>query len=330
MAGMSHNLGGWSNPRLLKNLVQQWDNDSFAQLVHPHWLDYEQASDTFHILSGSLILVVGIAAIFGNSLVIHIFLATKSLKSKSNALVINLAICDLTMASILTPMYAASSFKFRWLFGYNVPREPLLESLQAPSSISSGNKRREQQVQSAKIILLVICGWALAWTPYTISSLLGVSGAHSYYTPLVCHLPAIFAKTSAAYNPISMAMDVQHYPPVPPADLFSPFSSIRLQEFTLPPSSVPAGQRRPRLLSFSPSSPCPQKFRWPIDNDLYTWSADFSSPAPQYLPARPSQHCEPPTSQCAGSTRTDQSADRSLQAQIGHHGPCCAQWSWQL
>ena len=58
-------------------------------------------------------------------------------------------------------------------------------------------------MKSAKISFFVVVGWALAWTPFTIVSLLGIFGAYSYLTPAACHFPAIFAKTASVYNPIS-------------------------------------------------------------------------------------------------------------------------------
>ena len=62
-----------TNPRLLSELARIWSNTPFAALIRPHWLQYEQASESFHLLSGLLILAMGIAAVLGNGFVIYSF-----------------------------------------------------------------------------------------------------------------------------------------------------------------------------------------------------------------------------------------------------------------
>ena len=43
--------------------------------------------------------------------------------------------------------------------------------------------------------------WLLAWTPYAIVSLIGISGHGDLLTPTATVIPALFAKLSACINP---------------------------------------------------------------------------------------------------------------------------------
>nr|QYF06618.1 rhabdomeric opsin [Macrobiotus sp.]QYF06621.1 rhabdomeric opsin [Macrobiotus sp.] len=63
--------------------------------------------------------------------------------------------------------------------------------------------KRRVDVKTTKTSVLVVIGWCVAWTPYTVIALLGILTDRSLLTPQVAHLPALFAKTAAVYNPIS-------------------------------------------------------------------------------------------------------------------------------
>ncbi|GAV04561.1 hypothetical protein RvY_14828 [Ramazzottius varieornatus] len=85
-----------------------------------------------------------------------------------------------------------------------VIRGNVLSTLYAGRSMSFtvGKRQEMQQTKSAKTSFFVVAGWAIAWTPYAIVSLLAILGATEYITPVICQIPAIFAKTAAVYNPI--------------------------------------------------------------------------------------------------------------------------------
>nr|QYF06620.1 rhabdomeric opsin [Macrobiotus sp.] len=69
-------------------------------------------------------------------------------------------------------------------------------------SISRYGKHK-MDVKTTKTSALIVIGWCVAWTPYTVVALLGIFSDRSHLTPLAAHLPALFAKTAAVYNPIS-------------------------------------------------------------------------------------------------------------------------------
>ncbi|EDO31648.1 predicted protein, partial [Nematostella vectensis] len=66
----------------------------------------------------------------------------------------------------------------------------------------SHNKRAllRKHIQSAVFFLLLIAGYLMAWTPYTIATLSMVSGAKVSDNGLM--IPSLFAKTSFVLNPI--------------------------------------------------------------------------------------------------------------------------------
>nr|QYF06617.1 rhabdomeric opsin [Macrobiotus sp.] len=75
-------------------------------------------------------------------------------------------------------------------------------SADVQKSISRYGKHR-MDVKTTKTSALIVIGWCVAWTPYTVVALLGIFSDRSQLTPLASHLPALFAKTAAVYNPIS-------------------------------------------------------------------------------------------------------------------------------
>ena len=59
----------------------------------------------------------------------------------------------------------------------------------------------------AKIVFGLVFFWVMAWTPYTVVSLLGISGYSSLLTPLSSMLPALFAKTAACVDPFIYSLN---------------------------------------------------------------------------------------------------------------------------
>lgn len=57
------------------------------------------------------------------------------------------------------------------------------------------------ELSIAKIAVGLVALWLVAWTPYAVVALMGVSGHHHFLTPGVTMLPALFAKLSACINP---------------------------------------------------------------------------------------------------------------------------------
>ncbi|XP_050161498.1 melanopsin [Myiozetetes cayanensis] len=73
--------------------------------------------DHAHYTIGIVILIVGITGTLGNSLVFYAFCRTRSLRTPSNMLIINLAISDLLMSITQSPVFFINSLHKRWIFG---------------------------------------------------------------------------------------------------------------------------------------------------------------------------------------------------------------------
>ena len=67
------------------------------------------------------------------------------------------------------------------------------------------------EIRIAKIAIMNVTLWLMAWTPFAVVSLIGTWGNTALITPLVCELPVILAKTSCAYNPIIYAISHPKY-----------------------------------------------------------------------------------------------------------------------
>merc|ERR1719383_1382986 len=83
-------------------------------------------------------------------------------------------------------------------------------------NVASLRSHTEQQGQSAeikiaKVAILNVSLWTLAWTPFTVICMLGTWGDVSKITPLVSAIPVIIAKTSCCYNPIIYAISHPKY-----------------------------------------------------------------------------------------------------------------------
>ena len=63
------------------------------------------------------------------------------------------------------------------------------------------------EVTIAKFVMGLVSTWMIAWTPYALVSLMGISGHHSLLTPSYSMLPALFAKTAACVDPFIYALN---------------------------------------------------------------------------------------------------------------------------
>ncbi|XP_017482166.1 PREDICTED: opsin Rh3-like [Rhagoletis zephyria] len=77
--------------------------------IPDHWLKYPEPPASLHYLLGTLYLFFTTVSMVGNGVVIWVFTAAKSLRTPSNILVINLAICDFFMM-LKTPVFIYNSF----------------------------------------------------------------------------------------------------------------------------------------------------------------------------------------------------------------------------
>jgi r-opsin len=65
----------------------------------------------WHALLGFVIGVLGVISVIGNGMVIYIFTTTKSLRTPSNLLVVNLAISDFLMMLAMSPAMVRTLFR---------------------------------------------------------------------------------------------------------------------------------------------------------------------------------------------------------------------------
>lgn len=69
------------------------------------------------------------------------------------------------------------------------------------SNIQSSKDKNKTEIKLAVIVFMIIGLWFLAWTPYSIVALLGITGNEDKLTPLGSMIPAIFCKSSACIDP---------------------------------------------------------------------------------------------------------------------------------
>ncbi|XP_043990808.1 melanopsin-like [Gambusia affinis] len=70
-----------------------------------------------HYVIGCVILLVGVTGTLGNALVIYVFCRSKTLRTPSNLLVVNLAVADFLMSVTQSPVFFVASLHRRWVFG---------------------------------------------------------------------------------------------------------------------------------------------------------------------------------------------------------------------
>ncbi|XP_053179667.1 melanopsin-like [Scomber japonicus] len=73
--------------------------------------------DHAHYIIGSVILLVGLTGMLGNAVVLYVSCRSRTLRSPSNLLVVNLAAADFLMSVTQSPVFFAASLRRRWVFG---------------------------------------------------------------------------------------------------------------------------------------------------------------------------------------------------------------------
>jgi len=84
--------------------------------IHPYWKSFEEPNPMMHQLLGTIYVFFLIVSSCGNGCVIWIFATTKELKTASNVLIMNLAICDFIMMA-KNPVFIYNCFHFGPVFG---------------------------------------------------------------------------------------------------------------------------------------------------------------------------------------------------------------------
>ncbi|KAM4728768.1 melanopsin-like [Anableps anableps] len=86
-------------------------------LLQPHLFPTVDVPVHAHYIIGSVILLVGVMGMLGNALVIYVFCWSKTLRTPSNLLVVNLAVADFLMSLTQSPVFFVASLHHRWVFG---------------------------------------------------------------------------------------------------------------------------------------------------------------------------------------------------------------------
>ncbi|KAG4079252.1 hypothetical protein HA402_006975 [Bradysia odoriphaga] len=86
-------------------------------LVDAHWYQFPPMNPLWHSILGFVIFVLGCISIIGNGMVVYIFTSTKSLRTPSNLLVVNLAVSDFLMMFTMAPPMVINCYYETWVLG---------------------------------------------------------------------------------------------------------------------------------------------------------------------------------------------------------------------
>ena len=86
-------------------------------MIDPHWYQFAPMNPLWHSILGFVIFVLGMVSMIGNYVVISVFTSTKSLRSPSNLLVVNLAFSDFLMLFTMGPPMVINCYHGTWTFG---------------------------------------------------------------------------------------------------------------------------------------------------------------------------------------------------------------------
>nr|QPZ55121.1 LWRh [Eumaeus atala] len=85
--------------------------------IDAHWYQFPPMNPLWHGILAFIISVIGIIATTGNAMVIYIFCTTKTLKTPSNLLVVNLALSDFLIITTMSPPVVVNTYYETWIFG---------------------------------------------------------------------------------------------------------------------------------------------------------------------------------------------------------------------
>lgn len=85
--------------------------------VDTHWYQFPPMNPLWHGILGFVIGCLGFISWAGNGVVMYVFSTTKSLRTPSNLLVVNLAFSDFLMMVAMCPMMVINCYYETWVFG---------------------------------------------------------------------------------------------------------------------------------------------------------------------------------------------------------------------
>jgi r-opsin len=86
-------------------------------LVDVYWYQFPPMNPLWHSILGFVIFVLALVSITGNFIVMNIFTTTKTLRTPSNLLVVNLALSDFLMMATMAPPMIFNCYNETWMFG---------------------------------------------------------------------------------------------------------------------------------------------------------------------------------------------------------------------
>ncbi|XP_014608619.1 PREDICTED: rhodopsin-like [Polistes canadensis] len=86
-------------------------------LIDPHWYQFPPLDPLWHKILGLVMIVLGLLGWSGNGVVVYVFLMTRSLRTPSNLLVVNLAFSDFIMMIIMSPPMVINCYFETWVLG---------------------------------------------------------------------------------------------------------------------------------------------------------------------------------------------------------------------
>nr|CAD7403496.1 unnamed protein product [Timema cristinae] len=104
--------GGFGNQTVVDRVPPE-----MLYLVDAHWYQFPPINPLWHGLLGFVIGVLGMISVIGNGMVVYIFSSTKSLRTPSNLLVVNLAFSDFLMMFTMSPPMVINCYYETWVLG---------------------------------------------------------------------------------------------------------------------------------------------------------------------------------------------------------------------
>ncbi|XP_060606063.1 rhodopsin-like [Ruditapes philippinarum] len=146
----------------------------------------------------------------------------KSLRTSSNTFVINLAVPDFLMCLLCLPMLTHYFIRNDLDSDIDIwfrQHEKIYFSVRESGQYDEVSFRRMRksrtlercELKTAKVALMLITVFCLAWTPYSVVSWIGLVGKREWLTPLMIAIPAMFAKILTVLNPILYALSLQSF-----------------------------------------------------------------------------------------------------------------------
>jgi r-opsin len=118
MAAFAAYSSGHNAGSLFGNMtVVDMARPEMLSMIHPHWAQFPPMNPLWHSILGVVIFALGMVSMIGNYVVISVFTSTKSLKTPSNLLVVNLAFSDFLMMFTMGPAMCINCYHGTWTFG---------------------------------------------------------------------------------------------------------------------------------------------------------------------------------------------------------------------